>query len=243
MDILTQWLGWLPNLAPGLLISLQLTGLALLFGFPLGLLLAVMAAAKFAPLQWISFLVVEIGRGLPALVLLYLLYFSLPDAGITLTSLTTAIIALSWNTGAYASEYFRAGLAAVPLGQKEAALTSGLRGWTGFRIVILPQALRIFHPAPGRPRRPRIPGQRTRLRDRRARTDVQGLRDRLHHLRIPQRLPAHCSDLRIHHPRLPRPRPGVRTAPRPPPPTQLNPPRLYSSRATRPGHPAQKEKP
>ncbi|WP_258804156.1 amino acid ABC transporter permease [Pseudarthrobacter sp. NS4] len=146
MDMLTQWLGWLPNLAPGLVVSLQLTGLALLIGFPLGLLFAVMAAAKLAPLQWISFLFVEVGRGLPALVLLYLLYFSLPDAGITLTSLTTAIIALSWNAGAYASEYFRAGLAAVPLGQKEAALTSGLSGWTGFRIVILPQALRISTP-------------------------------------------------------------------------------------------------
>ncbi|GAA5194552.1 amino acid ABC transporter permease [Arthrobacter gyeryongensis] len=146
MDMLTQWLGWLPNLAPGLLVSLQLTGLALLFGFPLGLLFAVMAAAKLAPLQWISFLFVEIGRGLPALVLLYLLYFSLPDAGITLTSLTTAIIALSWNTGAYASEYFRAGIASVPRGQKEAAITSGLRGWTGFRIIILPQALRISTP-------------------------------------------------------------------------------------------------
>lgn len=143
MDLLTQWLSWMPNLAPGLVISLQLTGLALLIGFPFGLLLAVMAEAKFLPFQWISFTFVEIGRGLPALVLLYLLYFSLPDAGITLTSLTTAIIALSWNTGAYASEYFRAGLAAVPLGQKEAAITSGLSGWTGFRIVILPQALRI----------------------------------------------------------------------------------------------------
>jgi polar amino acid transport system permease protein len=146
MDMLIQWLGWLPNLAPGLLVSLQLTGLALLFGFPLGLLFALMAASKRAALQWISFLFVEIGRGLPALVLLYLLYFSLPDAGVTLTSLGTAIIALSWNTGAYASEYFRAGLAAVPLGQREAALTSGLRGWTGFRIIILPQALRISTP-------------------------------------------------------------------------------------------------
>ncbi|MFK0009448.1 ABC transporter permease subunit, partial [Paenarthrobacter sp. NPDC090520] len=94
----------------------------------------------------ISFLFVEVGRGLPALVLLYLLYFSLPDAGITLTSLTTAIIALTWNTGAYASEYFRAGIASVPLGQKEAALTTGLRGWTGFRLIILPQALRISTP-------------------------------------------------------------------------------------------------
>ncbi|MCM0616886.1 amino acid ABC transporter permease [Paenarthrobacter sp. TYUT067] len=146
MDLITQWLSWLPNLAPGLSVSLQLTGLALLIGFPFGLLLAVMAEAKFLPFQWISFAFVEIGRGLPALVLLYLLYFSLPDAGITLTSLTTAIIALSWNTGAYASEYFRAGLAAVPLGQKEAAITSGLSGWTGFRIVILPQALRISTP-------------------------------------------------------------------------------------------------
>ncbi|MFK0009511.1 amino acid ABC transporter permease [Paenarthrobacter sp. NPDC090520] len=146
MDLITQWLSWMPNLTPGLGVSLQLTGLSLLFGFPFGLLLAVMAEAKLAPLQWISFLFVEVGRGLPALVLLYLLYFSLPDAGITLTSLTTAVIALSWNAGAYASEYFRAGIASVPLGQKEAALTSGLRGWTGFRLIILPQALRISTP-------------------------------------------------------------------------------------------------
>lgn len=146
MDLINQWLSWMPNLTPGLAVSLQLTGLSLLFGFPFGLLLAVMAEAKLKPLQWISFLFVEVGRGLPALVLLYLLYFSLPDAGITLTSLTTAIIALTWNTGAYASEYFRAGIASVPLGQKEAALTTGLRGWTGFRLIILPQALRISTP-------------------------------------------------------------------------------------------------
>ena len=146
MDLINQWLGWLPNLTPGLGVSLQLTGLSLLFGFPFGLLLAVLAEAKPAPLRWVSFLFVEIGRGLPALVLLYLLYFSLPDAGITLTSLTTAIIALTWNTGAYASEYFRAGINSVPQGQKEAALTTGLRGWTGFRHIILPQALRISTP-------------------------------------------------------------------------------------------------
>lgn len=146
MDMLNDWIGWLPAFAPGLALSLQLTGLALLFGFPLGLVFAVMDAAKIAPLRWISFVFVEVGRGLPALVLLYLLYFSLPDVNITLSSLTTAIIALTWNTGAYASEYFRAGIASVPQGQKEAALASGLRGWTGFRLVILPQALRISTP-------------------------------------------------------------------------------------------------
>ena len=146
MDMIEDWAGWLPNFAPGLLVSLQLTGLALLFGFPLGLIFAGMAAAKQAPLRWVSFLLVEVGRGLPALVLLYLLYFSLPDVDITLSSLTTAVLALTWNAGAYASEYFRAGIASVPNGQKEAALASGLRGWTGFRLIILPQALRISTP-------------------------------------------------------------------------------------------------
>lgn len=146
MNLLNEWLGWIPSLTPGLTVTLQLTGLSLLFGFPLGLLFAVMASAKPAPLQWISFVFVEFGRGMPALVLLYLMYFSLPEAGLIMTSLTTAVITLSWSTGAYASEYFRAGLAAVPLGQREAALTTGLRGWTGFRIIILPQALRISTP-------------------------------------------------------------------------------------------------
>lgn len=146
MSFVTDWFEWLPELTPGIAISLKLTGLALLFGFPLGLLLAVTAESKFASLRWISFFAVEIGRGLPALVLLYLLYFSLPDMGVILDSMTTAVIALSWNAGAYASEYFRAGLSAVPNGQKEAAKTSGFSTWDGFRLIILPQALRISTP-------------------------------------------------------------------------------------------------
>ena len=147
MEFLTDWAEWFPRMGPGVVVSLQLTGLSLLFGMPLGLLLALMAEARKAPpLQWISYLFVEVGRGLPALVLLYLLYFSLPDVNITLTSMVTAVIALSWNCGAYASEYFRAGIAAVPTGQKEAALTSGLSGWNGFRYIVLPQALRISTP-------------------------------------------------------------------------------------------------
>lgn len=146
MEFLANWAEWWPRLAPGLVVSLQLTGLSLLFGFPFGLLLAVMAASKVAAFRWISFIFVEIGRGLPALVLLYLVYFSLPPVGITMTSFATAVLAMTWNTGAYSSEYFRAGIAAVPKGQKEAALTSGLSGWTGFQYIILPQALRISTP-------------------------------------------------------------------------------------------------
>lgn len=146
MSFIADWIEWLPDLAPGLSVSLVLTGLCLLFGMPLGLILALMVESRAYPLRAIAFVVVEIGRGAPAIVLLYLLYFGLPEAGVTFAAFTTAVISLSWTTGAYASELFRAGLAAVPKGQREAALTSGLRGWSGFQHIVLPQALRISTP-------------------------------------------------------------------------------------------------
>lgn len=146
MELLDTWIAWLPDLAPGLLVSLELTGLSLLLGMPLGLLLALSVSSPVMPVRHVATVVVEVGRGAPALVLLYLLYFGLPEADITLTAFTTAVLSLSWTTGAYSCDLFRAGIAAVPQGQQEAALTCGLRGWTGFRHIVLPQAIRISTP-------------------------------------------------------------------------------------------------
>lgn len=146
MELLNDWLDWLPELAPGLVVSLKLAGAALLLGMPFGLLLAVAIESPVRPLRWTAMFFVEVGRGLPALVLLYLLYFGLPEVAVTLTAFITAVFSLAWTTGAYACDLFRAGLAAVPKGQREAALTCGLRGWTGFRHIILPQAIRISTP-------------------------------------------------------------------------------------------------
>lgn len=146
MTFVDQWISWLPALTPGLSVSLGLTGLCLLFGMPLGLLLAVAVESPVRLLRITAMVVVEVGRGAPALVLLYLLYFGLPESGITLPAFATAVISLSWTTGAYSSELFRTGLASVPRGQREAALTSGLQGWSGFRHIIFPQAIRISTP-------------------------------------------------------------------------------------------------
>jgi polar amino acid transport system permease protein len=146
MNILTDWLDWLPDLLPGFKVSLSLTGLCLLLGMPLGLLLAVMIESPVNVLRGAALAIVEVGRGAPALVLLYLIYFGLPQVHITLEAFATGVISLTWTTGAYSSELFRSGLSAVPRGQREAALTSGLRGWTGFRHIILPQAIRISTP-------------------------------------------------------------------------------------------------
>lgn len=146
MNLLDQWMSWLPVLSPGLNVSLGLTGLCLLFGMPLGLLLALAIDSPVKAFRIVALVAVEMGRGAPALVLLYLLYFGLPEGGIALPAFATAVISLSWTTGAYSSELFRSGLAAVPDGQREAALTSGLQGWSGFRHIILPQAIRISTP-------------------------------------------------------------------------------------------------
>ena len=146
MTLIDQWITWLPALSPGLSVSLGLTGLCLLFGMPLGLLLAVAIESPLAILHVPAFVVVEVGRGAPALVLLYLLYFGLPEGGITLPAFATAVLSLSWTTGAYSSELFRSGLNSVPKGQREAALTAGLQGWNGFRYIVLPQAIRISTP-------------------------------------------------------------------------------------------------
>jgi polar amino acid transport system permease protein len=146
MTFLSQWTDWIPDLAPGLLVSIELTAMCLLLGMPFGLLLALMIESPYRALRVSAYAAVEIGRGAPALVLLYLLFFGLAESGVSLTAFVTAVISLAWTTGAYSSEMFRAGIASVPRGQQEAAITSGLAGWTGFRHIILPQALRISTP-------------------------------------------------------------------------------------------------
>lgn len=146
-DLLDFWSDWLPTLLGGLLVSLEVTAVCLAIGIPLGLLLALGVQSKRLFLRSLALVIVEIGRGAPALILLQFVYFGLPSAGIALSSFISASLALGWCTGAYTSEIIRAGLEAVPHGQKEAAFAIGLTGWDALRYVILPQGLRVSVPA------------------------------------------------------------------------------------------------
>jgi polar amino acid transport system permease protein len=138
---------WLPDLLAGFRISLEVTAISLAIGIPLGLLLAIMVSAKQVGVRGFALLFVELGRGAPLLILLQLCYFGLPTAGLTLTAYTSACIGLTCCTGAYTSEMIRAGLDAVPYGQKEAASVIGLNATDALRFVIIPQALRVALPA------------------------------------------------------------------------------------------------
>ncbi|GHD20817.1 amino acid ABC transporter permease [Tianweitania populi] len=141
-----ELVAWLPELLAGLTISLQVAALSLLFGMPLGLLLALGVIARSRILKTVSLVLVEIGRGAPALVLLQFIYFGLPATGLTLGSFTAAVVALAWNTGAYTSEIIRASLQSIPRGQRDAAEAIGLTGVDELRYVLLPQALRVALP-------------------------------------------------------------------------------------------------
>ena len=146
-SLLGFWSEWLPTLLNGLAISLKVTGASLLFGIPMGLLMALCRQSKVMPLRLFSVALIEFGRGAPALIILQFVYFGLPNAGLSLSSFGAATVALAWNTGAYTSEIIRAGLEAVPHGQREAAAAIGLTRIDSLRYVILPQSLRISLPA------------------------------------------------------------------------------------------------
>jgi polar amino acid transport system permease protein len=142
-----QYAQWLPSLLDGLRLSLLLTMISLGCGIPLGLVLALVSASKARVLRAVGVLVVELGRGAPALVVLQLVYFGLPSTGVTLSALASACLALSLTTAAYTSEILRAGLQSVHGGQAEASRALGLSAIDGLRFITLPQGLRVALPA------------------------------------------------------------------------------------------------
>jgi polar amino acid transport system permease protein len=134
------------HLASGLALSLKITGASLAVGYPLGVLLALLSDSRVFVIRLVGATVVEVGRGIPALVLLYFIYYGLPSAGLTLTAFLTSVVALGASTGAYTSEIFRASFRAIPKEQRESALALGLSPARTIRMVLLPQALRIALP-------------------------------------------------------------------------------------------------
>lgn len=90
---------------------------------------------------------ISIVRNTPMMVQIYFIYFGLPAVGITLTAFATGIVALTFNSGAYIAEIVRGGLAAIPKGQSEAAMSLGIGRNVLLARVLLPQAAPTVLPA------------------------------------------------------------------------------------------------
>jgi polar amino acid transport system permease protein len=137
---------FVPDVLEGLPVALQVTALTIGLGMPLGLLLALAGLGPSRLTRWPAFVVVEIGRGLPLLVLLYVFYQGMPQIGLNTTAFLSATVAFVWSCAAYSSEIFRGGLGAVPQGQREAAAADGFSPRDATLLIVLPQAARISVP-------------------------------------------------------------------------------------------------
>jgi polar amino acid transport system permease protein len=140
---------FLPILLQGVWLTILVTLGSLILSTILGLLWALMRVSGVRALSGLSAALINLIRGIPIIVLLFYLYFVMPDFGVTLTALQAAILGLGIAYSAYQAENFRAGIEAIDKGQIEAAQTIGM-GWAlTMRRVVLPQAVRIVLPPYG----------------------------------------------------------------------------------------------
>ena len=139
--------------AMGQTLVLALSGL--LFACILGLIFGLLSVLKNRICNAISTIFVDVIRGVPMIVLAFMIYFGVPQAinsilsgsKFTLTALQAGTIALALNCGAYMAEIIRAGIQSVDPGQMEAARSLGLPYWRSMARVVLPQAIRTMIPS------------------------------------------------------------------------------------------------
>lgn len=140
----------LPLLLAGAGVTIEITAIAVGLGFVFGLITSVCRLSGVKILQVIAVCYVNIIRGTPMLVQIFLIYFALPMViGERINPFVAAVAACSINSGAYVSEIFRAGIQSVDKGQMEAGRSLGLSWMQTMRYVILPQAFKHVIPPLG----------------------------------------------------------------------------------------------
>lgn len=145
MDVIIEAL---PYLFEGLVVTLKVFLIAIVLGFIIGLIIALMRLSPFRVLKWTARIFVDIIRGTPILVQLFFFYFGLNSLDfISLDRVPAGILTVAINAGAYYSEIIRAGIQSLDKGQNEAARSLGLSSTQSMRYIVLPQSFRRMLPA------------------------------------------------------------------------------------------------
>jgi len=137
---------FVPLLAKGAVVTLELSVLGMALAMFLGLALALSRLHGPWSLRWAALGYIELLRGTPLLIQLFILFYGLPHFGVKLPPFAAAVLGLGLNYAAYEAENYRAGLLSLPRHQLEAALALGLKRSQALRHVLLPQALRVILP-------------------------------------------------------------------------------------------------
>lgn len=140
---------YLPSLLEGAVMTVTLSILAMAASVVCGLFVALGRMSRFRLGRMFLNAYVEVFRDIPLIVQLLVIYFSLPQFGITLPAFWAGVLGLTLNLSAYLSEVFRAAITSIDKGQREAGLSIGMSPYAIQTRIILPQALRIALPTMG----------------------------------------------------------------------------------------------
>ena len=139
----------LPALLVGALATLRITALSIAVGLVIGLGAGLARVWPNSFLRGVSSAYIELIRGTPLLVQIFLVYFGLPALGLNLDPFVAGVLAMGINSGAYVGEIVRGGIESIAQGQLEAALSLGMSWWQSMYYVVLPQALFRILPSLG----------------------------------------------------------------------------------------------
>lgn len=142
-----KWPVWSVRLGRALLVTLQITFWSFVLSLVVGLVVAICRLSRNGVIRRFAVVYVELARGVPALVVLFLIYYGLEPFGIVLDAVPTAILGLGLSAGGYVAEIFRAGIEATHRGQREAALSIGMTPFSTYRFILIPQAMRVALPS------------------------------------------------------------------------------------------------
>jgi polar amino acid transport system permease protein len=135
-----------PKILDGMLITVELGLVVVISGLALGLVLALIRTAQLRPLNALIIVFVDVLRALPPLVMVLIVYFGLPNVGLTLPSFAVLWLVLALVLAAFAEEIFWAGILSVRRGQWDAARSTGLSFTETLVFVVLPQTIRMVLP-------------------------------------------------------------------------------------------------
>ncbi|HEY6704219.1 MAG TPA: ABC transporter permease subunit, partial [Xanthobacteraceae bacterium] len=137
---------YFPAIMKGVVVTIEIAAAVVVTGILLGRALAVVRAFRVLAVNALIVIFVDMFRALPPLVLVLLVYFGLPNAGINLPSFAVLWLVLSLVLAAFAEEIFWAGILSIPKGQWEAARSTGLSFLGTLTYIVLPQAIRLTVP-------------------------------------------------------------------------------------------------
>lgn len=139
----------LPFLVKGAIMTIKITTISVGLGIVLGTVLGLVRVSRNKLLGGVTKAYIELFRGTPLLVQLFILYYGLPSLGVNLTPYIAAVLGLSLNSGAYVGEIVRGGIESIDVGQMEAARSVGMSYGQSMRYIILPQAFKRIIPPLG----------------------------------------------------------------------------------------------